>query len=93
MCDWCDEIDHYTNIQTQMEVKEHINIYVDNWIKFINQEDWSKKMYKFWNFTHDLDEIRGENFEEVFPELSNLLKDYQSKPDWWFLPTERFDKE
>lgn len=93
MSDWCDEIDHYTNIQTQMEVKEHINIYVDNWIKFINQEDWSKKMYKFWNFTNDLDEIRGENFEEVFPELSELLKDYQSKPDWWFLPTERFDKE
>ena len=93
MCDWCDEIDHYTSVQTQHGVKESVNAYVDTWIKFINQDDWSKNMYKFWDFTTELDEIRGENFETTFPELSELLKDYQSKPDWWFLPTERFDKE
>jgi hypothetical protein len=50
-------------------------------------------MYEFWNFTNDLDEIREENFTEVFPELAELLSDYHEKPDWWFLPTERFDTE
>ena len=93
MNNWCDSIDHYTDVQTQHGVKESVNAYVDNWIKFINQEDWSKHMYRFWEFTNGLDDIRDENFSEVFPELCELLKDYQGKPDWWFLPTERFDKE
>ena len=93
MSDWCDSIEHYTGSQTQHQLKNNINTYVDTWIKFINQDDWSKNMYKFWDFTNELDEIRGENFESTFPELYGLLQDYQSKPDWWFLPTERFNTE
>jgi len=50
-------------------------------------------MYEFWQFTNDLDAIRDESFADVFPKLNNLLSEYYEKPDWWFLPTERFNKE
>jgi hypothetical protein len=93
MNEWIDSIDEYTEVQKKEDLRISVNTYVDTWIDFMNSEDGSKHMYAFWDFTNDLDAIRGESFSDVFPELSNLLADYHKKPDWWFLPTERFDKE
>ena len=74
-------------------LRNSVNSYVDTWIEFINASDGSKHMYEFWQFTNDLDAIRDESFADVFPKLNNLLSEYYEKPDWWFLPTERFNKE
>ena len=74
-------------------MKEHISIYVKTWVDFINDVDKSIHMYELSQFTNDLDKIRDEKFADVFPELSELLLDYTEKPDWWFLPTEKFTKE
>lgn len=93
MLEWCDSIEHYTEEQTPEELSKNISTYVKTWIDFINQEEWGKKMYRFWDYTNDVDSIRDENFSDVFPELSELLSDYQKKPDWWFLPTENFNTE
>lgn len=94
MHSWIDTIgEHYSSIQTSENLKEHISIYVKTWVDFINDGDKSLHMYEFWQFTNDLDEIRDEKFADVFPELSELLMDYAEKPDWWFLPTEKFTKE
>ena len=90
---WIDSIEDYTSVQDKEDLRNSVNTYVETWIDFINSGDESKHMYEFWNFTNDLDEIREENFTEVFPELAELLSDYHEKPDWWFLPTERFDTE
>jgi MoaA/NifB/PqqE/SkfB family radical SAM enzyme len=93
MNDWIDSIDDYTDIQNKKSLRESVNTYVDTWISFMNSEDSSKHMHEFWSFTNDLDVIRDESFADVFPDLNELLSDYHEKPDWWFLPTERFDKE
>jgi hypothetical protein len=93
MNDWIDSIDNYTDTQNKESLRESVNTYVDTWISFMNSEDSSKHMYEFWQFTNDLDVIRDESFADVFPDLNELLSDYHEKPDWWFLPTERFDKE
>ena len=59
----------------------------------MNQEDWENKVWKFWEYTDDLDEVRNENFSQVFPELSVLMKDYTPKPDWRFIPTGTYPTE
>jgi len=74
MLKWIDELETYTEYQTKESLKESINTYVDTWIKFINQNDNSKQMPKFWDYTNKLDEIRDESFSDVFPELNTLLK-------------------
>ena len=74
MLKWIDELETYTEYQTKESLKESINTYVDTWIKFINQNDNSKQMPKFWDYTNKLDEIRDESFSDVFPELNSLLK-------------------
>jgi hypothetical protein len=74
MLKWIDESETYTEYQTKESLKESINTYADTWIKFINQNDNSKQMPKFWDYTNKLDEIRDESFSDVFPELNSLLK-------------------
>jgi MoaA/NifB/PqqE/SkfB family radical SAM enzyme len=93
MNDWIDSIDEYTEVQSKDSLRKSVNTYVDTWVNYIESEDYSKHMYEFWQFTNDLDVIRDEKFSDVFPELAELLSDYHEKPDWWFLPTERFDTE
>ena len=90
---WIDSIDEYTKVQDKESLRKSVDTYVDTWIKFINSEDRSINMHEFWSFTNDLDAIRDESFSDVFPELSELLSDYKERPNWWFLPTERFNKE
>ena len=74
MLAWVDDLDTYTEHQSKDSLKESINTYVDTWIGFINQNDNSKEMTEFWDYTNKLDEIRGESFSDVFPELNTLLK-------------------
>lgn len=93
MNEWIDSIDEYTKVQDKESLRESVNKYVDTWLEFINSEDGSKHMYQFWQYTNDLDAIRDESFADVFPELNELFSEYREKPDWWFLPTERFNKE
>jgi MoaA/NifB/PqqE/SkfB family radical SAM enzyme len=42
-------------------------------IKFMNAEDKSHLLAKFWQKTHQLDQIRGENILDVIPEFKDLL--------------------
>lgn len=74
MCAWVDTLpDDYSNRQDNESLKNNILHYVDSYVKFINQDDWSKNLPAFWRFTNKIDEIRNENFKETFPELYNLL--------------------
>lgn len=73
MLKWVDELDTYTEHQSKESLKESINTYVDTWLGFINQNDNSKEMSYFWDYTNKLDEIRDESFSDVFPELNSLL--------------------
>lgn len=93
MNEWIDSIDEYTKVQKKEDLRISVNTYVDMWVDFMNSEDSSKNLEQFWKFTNDVDAIRNESFSEVFPELAELLAEYNKKPVWWFLPTERFDKE
>ena len=85
--------DEYTNVQNKESLRKSVNSYVATWLDFINADDRSEHIPEFWKFTNDLDSIRDESFADVFPDLNELLSDYHEKPDWWFLPTERFNKE
>ena len=90
---WIDSIDSYTETQDKEQLRDSVTKYVKTWTDFINSEDNSNKTVQFWEFTERLDEIRGESFAEVFPELNEIIKGKVLKPKWYFLPTERFNKE
>lgn len=78
MCAWVDSLpDDYSNRQDNKSLKANIQHFVDSYIKFINQEDWSKHLGGFWRYTNKIDEIRNENFAETFPELNKLLTEYK----------------
>ena len=94
MCNWLDSLDgFYTYKINPEELKACINKFVDTHIALMNQEDWSKEMHRFWSYTNDLDAIRDEDFKAVFPEEYRIFNDFQSKPQWKFLPTEAFYEE
>jgi MoaA/NifB/PqqE/SkfB family radical SAM enzyme len=42
-------------------------------ITFMNSEDWSERMPQFVEYINVLDEVRGTNFKETFPEMKELL--------------------
>ena len=98
MLRWCDDIDkcrqgHYSYRTTLDSLRIAINGFVDNHIAFFNQNDNSKDMYRFWSFTNDLDEVRGESFKEVFRKNGNYSVITKIIPQWKFLPTETFYEE
>ena len=94
MCKWLDSLDgFYTYKINPEELKACINQFVDTHIALMNQEDWSKEMHRFWSYTNDLDAIRNESFKDVFPTEYRIFNDFQSKPQWKFLPTEAFYEE
>jgi hypothetical protein len=47
---------------------------LDNYAKFLNKDDWSELMPKFWELNTRLDDIRGESLQDVVPELYELIK-------------------
>jgi len=49
---------------------------LDSYASYMMQEDWSDELQKFWTYNKKLDEIRNESFEETFPELYEMIKDY-----------------
>ena len=74
---WIDNLpDEYSEQQSSESLKINISKYVDKYVKFINQDDWSKHLPGFWRFNNKMDAIRSENFAEVFPELNELLTKY-----------------
>ena len=89
---WIDSIDEYTNVQNKESLRKSVNSYVATWLDFINADDRSEHIPEFWKFTNDLDSIRDESFADVFPKLNDLLLDYHKKPQWYFLPTDRYGK-
>lgn len=42
-------------------------------IKFLFSEDWSQRMPEFREYINLVDEVRGSNFRETFPEIKELL--------------------
>ena len=93
MIEWCDSIDEYSGKRKPEDIKEAVIKFVDRWVEFINQEDWSHRVWKFWEYTNDLDNVRGENFQEVFPELAKIMNDYPKKPHWFHIPTNTYKTE
>lgn len=78
MVEWIDSLpDDYSSKQNNKQLKNNIEHYVQSYINFITQEDWSKHLGGFWRYTNKIDEIRNENFAETFPELNKLLTEYK----------------
>jgi len=95
MKDWAGEDDDapYSNVQTMGQLKNTIDSFVNSWKTYLEQHlafNSDKKMYKFWEYNQQLDDIRSEKFADVFPELNELLLDYTEKPWWGFEPTNKF---
>ncbi len=95
MKDWAGEDDNapYSNVQTMGQLKNTIDSFVNSWQTYLEQHlafNSDKKMYKFWEYNQQLDDIRSEKFADVFPELNGLLLDYTDKPWWGFEPTNKF---
>ncbi|MNY34062.1 hypothetical protein D3C86_1683740 [compost metagenome] len=42
-------------------------------IKFMMSEDWSNRLPEFQEYIRIMDQVRGINFETVFPEMKGLL--------------------
>lgn len=75
---WIDSLpDDYSHRQTNQDLKNNIQHYVNSYIKFIQQDDLSKYQGAFWRFTNKIDEIRNENFKETFPDVYKLLTEYK----------------
>jgi len=51
---------------------ERVNGHFQSAINFINQKDYSHLLPEFCSITKKLDDIRDENFAEIFPELKEL---------------------
>ena len=43
-------------------------------IKFMESEDWSRRMPEFIEYVNLMDKIRGTNFKETFPEMAELFR-------------------
>jgi hypothetical protein len=64
--EWGFNGDHDTGSQgTQLQ---HI-------LNFVKSEDtWEQQKLNFWEDNHRLDEVRGENFVQTFPELERMMR-------------------
>lgn len=76
MVRWIDNEGSYTDQQTPEELKQSVQRFVTNWISYMYQEDLSDRFGEFWSYTQTLDQMREEKFEDVFPDLYELIKDY-----------------
>jgi hypothetical protein len=47
-------------------------------LQFANAQNGASDLGKFWSFTDSLDQLRGENFAETFPEWYRILKPTQN---------------
>ena len=49
---------------------------IEGYINYMNEEDLSHVFPKFWKVTKDLDKIRSQSFEEIFPDYYEILRPY-----------------
>ncbi len=47
---------------------------LDQYVKYMNADDYSHRLEKFWHYTNSLDNLRKENLKEVCPTTFWLLK-------------------
>lgn len=47
---------------------------LEGYYEMMVSEDWSDTLPKFWKYNEQLDEIRGESFKNVAPELYEIIK-------------------
>ena len=52
---------------------------LDNYATFMNKDDWSELMPKFWELNSKLDNIREEKFRDMIPDLYELIKHTKPK--------------
>lgn len=48
---------------------------ITGYINYMNQDDWSRELPRFWEITRKLDKLRGQNIEKDLPELYEIIKD------------------
>jgi len=53
---------------------------LEGMLSFMESEDWSNRMPQFREYITHMDQIRGTDFNKVFPEMSELLKGEQQPP-------------
>lgn len=47
---------------------------LDNYANFMNNDDWSELLPKFWELNSKLDSIREEKFKDMIPDLYEMIK-------------------
>jgi len=47
---------------------------LDNYANFMNNDDWSELMPKFWELNSKLDDIRNETLQDAIPDIYELIK-------------------
>lgn len=56
--------------------RKHCRKILEGYYDMMIKEDWSDSLPKFWKYTNSLDAIRNEKFEEVAPEIYNIIKEH-----------------
>jgi hypothetical protein len=52
---------------------------LDNYANFMNNDDWSELMPKFWELNSKLDDIRNETLQDAIPDIYELIKHTKPK--------------
>lgn len=49
---------------------------LSGYVKYMNEDDWSGELSKFWYFTNKLDELRNQSLKATVPELYQSVKSF-----------------
>jgi sulfatase maturation enzyme AslB (radical SAM superfamily) len=73
---WLDDhiIESEMDLSLAESFKKSSRKIIEGYIDFMNSEDLSDQLTKFWAVTKRLDQLRGESFEKTFPELYEYLE-------------------
>jgi len=63
----------YENIDQSKKTYNYFCKILDTYVNYMNKDDYSVHLKKFWQYTNKLDEIRGESLREVSPITYELL--------------------
>jgi len=74
---WAEKKYPHQKNRLSKEMRQLLNGYIN----YMNQEDLSEYLPKFWHLTRKLDEIRGQSIEKTLPELYELIKDSEKIED------------
>ncbi|MCO4793204.1 MAG: twitch domain-containing radical SAM protein [Bacteriovoracaceae bacterium] len=66
--------DRIENVFKNIPNSESLVAKLESIIQFMNEDDLSDKFSSFKKMTHVLDNLRGESYKELFPEMENFLK-------------------